>query len=57
MSTKNKNIKIRLNLQIDKDTLIKSNILREKYHINISSFCREAINNLYNKLNKKNYEQ
>ena len=46
MSTK----KIRLNLQIDSDTLCMTKILREKHHINISSLAREAIVNKYKKL-------
>ena len=50
MNTKNKNLKVRLNLQIDRDTREICNILRDKHHINISSLCREAIQNMYEKL-------
>ena len=47
MNIKTKNLKVRLNLQIDKDTREICNVLRSKNHINISSLCREAIINKY----------
>jgi hypothetical protein len=50
MNTKTKNLKMRLNLQIDKDTREICNVLRDKHHINISSLCREAILDMYKKL-------
>lgn len=46
MSIKNK----RLNLLVDNDSYRKSKILREKYHINISSLCREIIAKTYDRL-------
>ncbi len=54
MSIKGKKLRIRLNLQIDEETLKITNILREKHHINISSLCREAISNKYKELNENN---
>ena len=54
MSRKTKNLKVRLNLQIDENTLKMTNILREKYHINLSSLCRETIINKYQELNENN---
>jgi hypothetical protein len=53
MSIKTKNLKIRLNLQIDNPTLEMSKILREKHHINLSSLCREAIVNAYKKIENR----
>lgn len=53
MSIKNKNLKIRLNLQIDKKILETTKVLREKHHINISSLCRDVILKTYNKLEHK----
>jgi hypothetical protein len=53
MSTKNKQLKIRLNLQIDKKIFDMINIMREKHYINISSLCRKAIVDMYNKLEKR----
>ena len=47
MSTKKK---IRLNLQVDDETLEMSKMLRKKHHVNISSVARKAIRDLYNKL-------
>ena len=54
MSRPVKNLKVRLNLQIDEETLAMTRIMREKYHINLSSLCREAIIASYNKLEYKN---
>ncbi len=54
MSTKHKKLRVRLNLQIDEETLKITNILRETHHINISSLCREAISNKYKELNENN---
>jgi len=53
MSIKNKNLRIRLNLQINEQILKMANILREKHHINLSSLCREAIVNMYKKMEEK----
>ena len=47
MSIKSKQLKFRLNLLVDKNIREKSIILRDEYHINISSLCREAIDNKY----------
>jgi post-segregation antitoxin (ccd killing protein) len=54
MNTKTKNLKVRLNLQIDKETREVCNLLRDKHHINISSLCREAIINKYKELDENN---
>ena len=51
MSTKDKKLRIRLNLQINEETKKMSDELREKNHVNISSLCREAIRNMYQRLN------
>jgi len=53
MSIKNKKLRIRLNLQINEQILKMTEILREKHHINISSLCRDAISNEYEKMEKK----
>jgi len=53
MGRKNKNLKVRLNLQIDELTLKMTKILREKHHINLSSLCRKSIIDLYNRLEEK----
>ena len=53
MGRKNENLKVRLNLQIDRQTLKMTKILREKHHINLSSLCREAIVNMYKKMEEK----
>ena len=50
MSIKDKKLRIRLNLQIDEETKQMSDNLRLKHHVNISSLCREAIRNMYEKL-------
>jgi len=47
MSNKKKN---RLNLMVDDETQEMSNVLRDKHHVNISSVARQAIRDLYNKL-------
>ena len=49
MSIKNK----RLNLLVDEDSYAKSKILKQKYHINISSLCREAIIKAYEQIKSK----
>lgn len=54
MSTKDKKLRIRLNLQIDEETLKITKILREIHHINISSLCRESILKKYKELNENN---
>lgn len=54
MSIKDKKLRVRLNLQINEETLKMSNILREKHHVNISSLCREAIVKMYEKLENEN---
>jgi len=51
MST-NKKLKIRLNLQIDEETLNMTIVLRKKHHINISSLIRDFIISTYNKIEK-----
>lgn len=53
MSIKSKNLRVRLNLQINEQILKMANILREKHHINLSSLCRKSIIDLYNKLERK----
>ena len=52
MSINNKKLRVRLNLQIDEKTLRMTQIMRKKHHINISSLCREAITDMYKKLEK-----
>ncbi len=52
MNNKTKQLKVRLNLQIDNATREMSNILREKHHLNISSLCRQTIIDKYNELEK-----
>ena len=47
MNTETVIFKQRLNLQLDDETKEMSNVLRQKYHINISSLCREAIRDAY----------
>ena len=56
MSRISKNLKVRLNLQIDEVTLGMTRIMRDKYHINLSSLCREAITNAFHKLEQLTYE-
>lgn len=50
MKTKNKKSIVRFNMQIDNETIKMIKIIREKHHINVSSLCREAIVNMYQKL-------
>lgn len=45
-----RNSKTKLNLQMEDDLARMVDILRVKHHINTSSVCREALANLYNKL-------
>ena len=47
MCAKEKQLRSRLNLILDKEVEEMSNVLRQKYHINISSLCREAIRDAY----------
>lgn len=54
MSIKNKNLRVRLNLQINEDVKQKSDVLREKHHLNISSLCRDAIEKKYQELENEN---
>ena len=54
MNTKTKNLKVRLNLQIDVETRKFCEVLRGKHHINISSLCRDAIVNTYKRLENEN---
>jgi hypothetical protein len=54
MSRKDNNLKVRLNLQIDEETLKMTKNLREKHHINLSSLCRESIIKKYKELNENN---
>lgn len=48
-----KEMKIRLNLQINPEIEQMVKVLREKHSINFSSFCRNAIIDLYKKLEQK----
>lgn len=45
-----RNSKTKLNLQMEDELARMVDILRAKHHINTSSVCREALTNLYNKL-------
>ena len=54
MSIKSKKLRVRLNLQIDEATLEMTKIMRDKHHINLSSLCREAITNAYQRLESEN---
>lgn len=45
-----RNSKTKLNLQMEDDLARMVDVLRTKHHINTSSVCREALVNLYNKL-------
>jgi hypothetical protein len=53
MSKKNQVVKARLNLAIGEDIVMMAEVLRTKHHLNISSICREAVINWYNKLELK----
>ncbi len=53
MNKTNQVVKARLNLMIGEDIVKMADVLRTKHHLNISSICREAVVNWYNKLELK----
>lgn len=53
MSTNKQIVKARLNLSVGENIVEMAEVLRIKHHLNISSICREAVINWYNKLELK----
>ncbi len=39
-----------MNFKVDEDIVEMANVLKDKHYINMSSFFRDSITNLYNKL-------
>jgi hypothetical protein len=54
MQKKTKKPIVRFNLQINEDIKNMIAVMKTKHHINISSLCREAVINTYNKLENEN---
>ena len=44
----------KLMISVSEDDFQRAKILRKKYHINISSFVRDKVRELYESLNSKN---